>query len=158
MLNEDKVMEYKGYSVYRVATADQDDFEIWKNGKKVGSCETEDAAKEFIDDALSCEEQIKLAAKVYLVKEGLRKGSSVRKSLNESDEGELGDLRTNVIQSLNALIGAHMQLLDDYYKLEEVDPSFADLFAEQYPFGKSFDDLNSDIISWRDHIMGEFVK
>ena len=68
MLNEEKVIEYKGYSVYRVATADQDDFEIWKNGKKVGSCETEDAAIEFIDDALDCEEKIQLSAKVQSVK------------------------------------------------------------------------------------------
>lgn len=46
---EDKVSEYRGYSIYRVSDADKDDFEIWKNGKKVMSCETDKAAEEWID-------------------------------------------------------------------------------------------------------------
>jgi len=57
MLSEEKVTEYLGYSIYRVSGADHDDFEVWKNGRKIISCETQEAAEEYINDTVDVTEQ-----------------------------------------------------------------------------------------------------
>ena len=73
-LVETKVTDYKGYSIYRLEKKFHDDFEVWKAGKKVVVCETEQAAKEWIDS--QCDE-----SKINRIVNGIIEGKSVRKSL-----------------------------------------------------------------------------
>jgi len=95
--------------------------------------------------------------RVQLVKESLAQGKSVRESLDEAlVQTELGKCREKFLDSLNALIKAHSQLMDDWDKLEDVDPSFADVATEEYPYHKSFDDLLFDIVIWRNHLAEVF--
>ena len=102
MLKESKVMDYKGYKIYRVEDKEPDDFEVWKAGKKVVSCETETAAKEWVDDQVN-ESQINRMVLQIL------EGKVVRKVLIESDqEGSKVDILG---------IGLLSQLKYDKYKM-----------------------------------------
>ena len=86
VIAEEKVSEYKGYSIYRVSDADKDDFEIWKNNKKVMSCETDKAAEEWID---SQEEGISETLNAILAGKSVREvllSPISSKSMNEDDQ------------------------------------------------------------------------
>jgi len=153
-LSEVKVTEYKGYKVYHVNNSEEDSYEVWKGGKQVGpkSFETDDEAYDFIDSL----DENKTVIDAILFGKSIRE--SIRDSISNRSVNEANDKKTNLIKSLNALIGAWMTVEADYDALVDEDDSFADLFAEKYPFHRSFDELGFDIITWRDHIMGEMVK
>ena len=80
LLMEEKVCDYNGYSIYHVEKDGydaKDCFEIWKNGRQVGpgQFETDEAAKEWIDDNLVDE------GKDFIEK--ILSGVSVRKAILE---------------------------------------------------------------------------
>lgn len=78
-LTEEKVTEYRGYSIYRVEDKEPDNFEVWKNGKQVASCESDQAAFEWIDSEL---DEKKLSHVVNQIVEG----KSLYAALNEDEE------------------------------------------------------------------------
>jgi hypothetical protein len=81
MLNEEKVTEYRGYSIYRVEDKDLDDFEVWKDGKCLGSFDTEEDALEFIKGELG---EMKKVSSVQINK--ILEGASVLSVLKEDDQ------------------------------------------------------------------------
>lgn len=57
MINEEKISEYDGYSIYRVSNGKDDSYEIWQHGRKLMSCPTEADAVDWIKDDKKVDEK-----------------------------------------------------------------------------------------------------
>lgn len=81
-------------------------------------------------------------------------GGDVRKSIMEA---ELDKDKVELIHAINDLVAANTRIMEAYEVLEEKYPDFPDLFAEKYPYDKSFDDLMFDVVTWRDNLVTSFI-
>jgi hypothetical protein len=82
-------------------------------------------------------------------------GGDVRKSIIEA---ELDKDKVELIHAINDLVAANTRIMDAYEVLEDKYPDFPDLFAEKYPYDKSFDEVMSDVVDWRDSLVMSFIE
>ena len=81
-------------------------------------------------------------------------GGDVRKSIIEA---ELDKDKVELIHAINDLMAANVRIMDAYEVLEDKYPDFPDLFAKDYPYDKSFDEIMSKVAEWQSSLVNAFI-
>ena len=81
---EEKVCDYGGYLIYHVTGKEPDLYEVWKNGKQVYTCDTEQEAIEWIDGLNESVRELAKVKKVRLLTNKILAGKDIRSSILES--------------------------------------------------------------------------
>ena len=80
-------------------------------------------------------------------------GNDVKKVFEAADAAELKKCSSEFQKAFKDFMSAWSDLLSAYEALDWVTPDLFDLFAEKYPFDKSFDDLWHDVFDWYENVV-----